>query len=157
MNWRLIVIGGLAFFVVNWLWSFVSGPLVHNGILLDDYQATAAFWRPELMQQPPDMAALLPRWITTGLIASFIIAGVYGLVRGSFSGSGWVRGAKYGLVITALALTSMLGWSGVFNLPDSIWAWWFVDTLIMYVLSSAALGWAAEKFASTGVAAPAPA
>jgi hypothetical protein len=58
---KLIVVGGLAFYAMTWILSFVTGPVVHNGLLLESYQATAAFWRPALMQPPPDMAALLPR------------------------------------------------------------------------------------------------
>jgi len=45
---------------------------------MDPYEATAEFWRPELNQVPPDMGALMPLWITTGLIAAFLSAAVLG-------------------------------------------------------------------------------
>jgi hypothetical protein len=153
MNWKIIVIGGIAFFVITLILSMITGPLLHDGILVDDYMATASFWRPELMQQPPDMAALLPRWIVSGLICSFIIAGIYSVVRDSFAGSGWVRGAKYGVVVALFGLTFMLGWSGVFNLPDGIWAWWWVESLVMNVVAGAGLGWIVARLTR----APAPA
>jgi hypothetical protein len=41
----------------------------------------------------------------------------------------------------------MLGMSGVFNLPDKVWAWWSVDSLLGYVVGGAALGWVADKVA----------
>lgn len=135
----------------------VTGPVLHDGILQVGYQATAAFWRPELMQQPPDMAALLPRWIVSGLICSLIIAGIYSVVRDSFAGAGWVRGAKFGVAIALFSLTFMLGYSGVFGLPDTIWAWWWVETIIMNVLAAGGLGWIAERVTRAPAAAAAPA
>ena len=60
MNWKLIIVGGLVFYVVMFVVSMVTGPVVHQGILLESYQATEQFWRPELRQVPPDMAALMP-------------------------------------------------------------------------------------------------
>ena len=32
---------------------------------MEDYKATAEYWRPELNEDPPDMTTLLPRWIST--------------------------------------------------------------------------------------------
>ena len=147
MNWKLILIGGVVLYLVMFALSFITGPVIHNGILMPTYQATAGFWRPELMQDPPDMAALMPRWVTTGLISSFIIAGIYGHVRSTFTGAGWQRGLKYGFVLFLLTVGFMLGMSGVFNLPDRMWAWWCVDSLIGYSLGGAALGWVADKVA----------
>src|SRR5690606_38569546 len=116
MNWKIILIGGNVFFAITWIVSMATGPLVHGGILVEAYQGTASFWRPELTQEPPDMAALMPRWIVSGLICSFIVAGIYSVVRDSFVGQGWVRGAKFGVVIALFTLMFMLGYSGVFNL-----------------------------------------
>jgi len=145
MNWKIILIGGLIFYVVLFALSFVTGPVVHNNILLPTYQATAQFWRPELMSDPPDMAALLPRWITTGLIGSFVMAGIYDHVRSSFAGSGWQRGLKYGFVLALLSAVFGASMSGVFNLPDRIWAWWSAETLVLYLVAGAVLGLVAEK------------
>lgn len=153
MNVKLIVIGGIVFFVVQWLLSFVTGPVIHNNILMESYQATAGFWRPALMAQPPDMAALLPRWITTGLINALIVAGVYSVVRGSFAGSGLQRGLKYGVAIALLSIGQGWSYSGFFNLPDKIWTWWSVDMVIGAVVASAVMGWVAEKVAPTGASA----
>jgi hypothetical protein len=147
MNWKLILIGGVVFFVVAFALSFVTGPVIHNNILLPTYQATAGFWRPELMQNPPDMAALAPRLLTSGLISSFILAGVYGRVRSSFTGTGWQRGLKYGFVVFLLVVGFYLSMSVAFNLPDNVWVWWSVDSLLAYLIGGAALGWAADKFA----------
>jgi hypothetical protein len=151
MNARLIVVGGITFYVVMWVLSFVTGPLIHNAVLDEAYQATKEFWRPALMQKPPDMAALLPRWIATGLLFSFIVAALYGWVRSAIAGSGWKRGAKFGFGVFLLMAGVMASYSGFFNLPDRIWAWWGVDTLIGQVVGGAALGWAADRWAPTRI------
>lgn len=145
MNWKLILIGGVLFYLASWLFAPISVPLIHDGVLADDYAATAQFWRPDLMND--NMAALMPRWIVTGLIGAFIIAGVYGWVRPAFSGSGWMRGLKFGAVLALLTITFMLNWSGIFNLPDVVWAWWAVDTTATFLISGLVLGWIAEKVA----------
>jgi len=147
MNWKIILIGGVVFYVVLFALSFVTGPVVHNGILLPTYQATAQFWRPELMSDPPNMAALLPRWITTGLIGAFITAGIYDQVRSSFTGPGWQRGFKFGFVLSLLLAAANAGLSGVFNLPDRVWVWWSAETLVLYLVAGAVLGLVADKLA----------
>lgn len=147
MNWKLILGGGLVWFVATFLVSFLNGSVIHEGILKETYMATSAFWRPELMQEPPDMAALMPRWITTGLIGSFLTALVYGWVRPALTGAGWLRGVKFGVIVLILTICLMLGWSGVFNLPDKVWTWWAIDAVIYLLIGGAALGWVAEKLA----------
>jgi hypothetical protein len=147
MNAKLILIGGVVLYVVMFLLGFITGPVIHDGILDETYRATPGFWRPELMEEPPNMAALLPRWITAGLIGAFIVAGIYGHVRSTFTGPGWQRGAKFGFVMFLVVVSVMLGMSGVFNLPDKVWAWWSVDSLLGYVVGGAALGWVADKVA----------
>lgn len=147
MNWKLVLVGGIVFFVVQWILYFITGPIVHESILADLYRENAVFWRPELNQEPPDMAALMPYWLTTGLITAFILAGVYGWLRPAFSGAGWMRGAKYGLVLFLVTATMAMGWAGVFNLPNQIWIWWTLEGLVYFVVAGAALGWVAEKVA----------
>ena len=147
MNWKIILIGGLVFYVVLFALSFVTGQVVHNGILLPTYEATAQFWRPELMSDPPDMAALMPRWITTGLIGAFIMAGIYDHVRSSFAGPGWQRGLKFGFALSLLTAAFYAGTSGVFNLPDRVWFWWSAETLVLYLVAGAALGLVSDKLA----------
>lgn len=147
MNWKLIVAGGLVWYVVAFAVSMVTGPFVHNGILADDYAATAAFWRPELMETPPDMAALMPRWVATGLVAAFITAFIYGWVRPALSGPGWLRGLKFGVIVVLMSGCFTLNWSGVFGLPDVIWAWWLAESVVYLLIAGAALGWVADKVA----------
>lgn len=146
MNLKLTLIGGIVFYAVTWLCSMVTGPLIHEGVLAEVYKATATFWRPELMREPPDMAALMPRWIATGLVLSVIIAALYGIVRPAIAGHGWQRGAKYGFGVGLLANACMATMSGVFNLPDVIWVWWTVEGLIIYVIGGAVLGWLADRW-----------
>jgi hypothetical protein len=145
MNWKMIAIGGAFFYLATWLVAPISGPLIHEGVLANDYVATAPFWRPELMSD--NLAALLPRWIITGLISAFIIAAVYGWVRGALTGPGWKRGLKYGALLALLTITFMLGWSGVFNLPDRMWAWWGIESTASLLLGGLVLGWIADKVA----------
>jgi hypothetical protein len=148
MNWKLVVIGGIAFYIVTFLVSFITGPLIHQGVLDQPYKENAQFWRPELNQDPPDMAALMPRWITTGVITSLIIAALYGFVRPAFQGAGWKRGLLYGLGLAILTCVSLAGYSGVFNLPDKIWLWWGFETFLYYLPAGAVLGVLGERFAS---------
>ena len=147
MNWKIILIGGVVFYVVIFLLSFVTAMVVHEQILAATYMATAQFWRPELMSDPPDMAALLPRWVTTGLIGAFIMAGIYDHVRSSFTGPGWQRGLKFGFVLSLLAAAFFAGMSGAFNLPDNVWVWWSVETLVLYLVAGAVLGVVVDKLA----------
>jgi len=150
MNFKLILVGALAWLVVTWaLGMGVTGPFLHEGVLREAYMATGSFWRPELMSDPPDMAALMPRWLTIGVIGALIVAGVYGLVRSSFTGPGWKRGLKYGFMLFLLNAALLWGWSGVFNLPDTIWAWWCLEVLLMNLAGGLAIGWVADlKFVS---------
>jgi hypothetical protein len=144
-HWKLVVLGGLAFYIVTFALSFATGPLIHNGVLKDTYREHAALWRPELNQDPPDMAALMPLWITSGIIGSLVIAGIYAAVRPAFSGPGWMRGLKGGVCLVLLSAVWALGYYGVFNMPEKIWCWWTVDTAILYLPASAVLGWLGEK------------
>jgi hypothetical protein len=147
MNAKLILLGGIAWYATAWVVSMATASFIHEGVLADDYLATAAFWRPELMQDPPDMAALMPRWLTTGLLSAFLTALVYGWLRPAFTGPGWLKGIKFGLVALILHGCFMMGWSGVFGLPDHIWAWWWVESALYFVAAGAALGWVADRFA----------
>jgi hypothetical protein len=155
VNWKIVFIGGVVFYIATFVVGMVTGPLIHQGVLLDEYMATASFWRPELNQNPPDMAALMPMWITTGLIGAFIGAGIYAVIRSSLSGAAWMRGLKFGVILSLLALAFMGSYRGVFNLPDTIWVWWAVGTIVTYLVGGIALGFVAEKLAPVGgVAAP---
>jgi hypothetical protein len=146
MNPKLVVIGGLAFYVATWLLSMVTGPVIHEGVLAESYKATAAFWRPELLQVPPNLVALMPRWIPTGLALSFVVAALYGKVRSAVGGHGLGRGARYGFGVGLLSAAIAASWSGVFNLPDIIWFWWCIEGLAMYTVGGAVLGWVADRW-----------
>ena len=93
------------------------------------------------------MAALMPRWIATGLLSSLVIAALFGWIRSAFSGPGWKQGLSYGLFLAVFAGLIYLGFSGVFNLPAEILIWWAVDGLILYAAGGAVLGLVAEKVA----------
>ena len=150
MNGKLTAISALVYFVASWGISFVTGPVVHNGILKQTYVDTASFWRPELMQEPPDMAALMPRWITVGVIVAIIVGALYATVRPALAGAGWVRGAKFGAGLGILIGAVMFNWSGVFNLPDKVWTWWALEHLVLSTASGAIMGWAAGRWAPAG-------
>jgi hypothetical protein len=145
MNVKVILVGGLAFYVALFAVSFLTGYVVHQNILQVAYHATEAFWRPELNQDPPDMAALMPLWVTCGLIGSFVTAFIYDWVRPAFTGSGLQRGLKFGVIAFLFHGIYMLNWSGVFNLPNKIWFWWWAESVVYLLAGSAALGWVAQK------------
>ena len=147
MSWKLIILGGLAFYGVMFIVSIPSGMLIHNGVLDAPYRANSEFWRPELNQDPPDMAALMPRWIATGLLTTFVFAAIYGWLRPAFSGAPWQKGLKFGLLLSVVGCCFMAGWSGVFNLPAKIWMWWGFEQFLYYLPGGAVLGWIGQKLA----------
>jgi|GEM_PF-931731 len=148
LDWKVIVGGGLLMYVVEFIAGFITGPLIHEGVLDPYYIATAEFWRPELQQDPPDMAALMPRWITTGILIAFVHAGIYDNIRSALNGSGLIQGLKFGLLLALINAMFGAAFSGVFNLPNAIWGWWTLDWFIVYPLGGLALGWFAGKFGS---------
>lgn len=148
MNWKLIVIGGLVFWLVtNIVGLGVTGQIIHNMILDPLYRATESLWIEPLRQDPPDMAAVMPRWIVVSLISSLVVAGLYSCLRKAFEGPGWKCGMTWGLYLGIFSFVTLLGYSGVIALPMTIVIWWGVDGLILFVLGGAAMGWAGERFA----------
>ena len=145
MNWKVILLGGLAFTVATFAVGMVTGIYIHNGVLDEIYNTTAVFWQPELNQDPPDMAALMPRWITVGLITAFIYAGIYDKIRSALDGSAVLKGLKFGLILFLITTAWSVGMSGVFNLPQTIWNWWIVEGFINSMVGGAVLGWVSEK------------
>lgn len=148
LDWKVIVGGGVLMYVSQFVVSFITGPLIHEGMLDPLYRATEMFWRPELRSDPPDMVALMPRWITTGVISALVIAAIFDNIRSAFNGSGVIQGLKFGIMMGVIYALFGAGYSGVFNLPYAIWGWWAVDGLIMYIIGGIVLGWFAGKFGS---------
>lgn len=145
LNFKVILLGGLAMYATQWILSMLTGQLIHEGVLEDLYIANAQFWRPELNQDPPDMAAMLPRWIAVGLITTFIITAIYDNIRSALDGSGVIKGVKFGFIAWLFSAAFSAGWSGVFNLPEAIWMWWSIEFLLMYLAGGAVLGWVTQK------------
>lgn len=137
---KVILLGGLALYVTQFIVSMGMGPFIHEGVLVEAYQANALFWRPELSQVPPDMAALMPLWITTGLIATFIMAFIFDNIRSALNGSAMIKGVKFGVVAFLFILCTYGGLSGVFNLPYTIWVWWSLEALVVYPVGGLVLG-----------------
>lgn len=154
MNWKCIVLGAVIYFVVtNIIGIAVTGPLIHEGVLDPVYQETETFWRPELHQDPPDMAALLPMWLLNGFIFSLVVGWLYCLLGSCLAGSGWIRGLKFGLCLAVFASVMMLAWSGIFDLPSTLWIWWAVDNVIYFALGAIVMGWAVGKWGGEAAAA----
>ncbi len=149
MNWKIVFIGGVAYYAAFFLLSMVGGSFIHSpvGVLGALYRETASFWRPELQADPPDMAALMKMWVPIGLLSSFLLAGIYSVIRSSFMGSAIVRGVKFGVVGWIFAAVAAMGYWGVFNLPIKIWSWWLIEGIWMHLIAGAVLGWVAQKIA----------
>lgn len=146
MRWKLILLGGLAFYVAMFLLTFATNPLIHEGYLKPFYQAHAALWRPELNQVPPDMGALMPRWIGTGLLGAFIQVAIFGWIQKSLEGPGWKQGLKFGAILGLFGATWCAAYSGIFNATDRIWIVWSLEGFIYYLPGGALVGWMAERF-----------
>ncbi len=143
----LIVVGGLAYYLATFVVSMATGPLIHTGVLDPSYEATLEFWRPELREDPPDMAALMPMWIRNGLISAFVFAWLFSMMRPAFSGPGWKKGLKFGFIGATFGAMWCLGFYGVFDLPAKIWAWWALEGYAYWLVGGAALGWVGGKWA----------
>jgi hypothetical protein len=153
MNWKIVFIGGVVYYLTMFVISLGTGYFIHSpdaGILAETYKATASFWRPELNATPPDMAALMPMWITTGLIGAFLAAGVYSVIRSSLTGAAWLRGLKFGVIAAIFGLINLMGYWGVFNLPNNVWQWWFTEGTILQLAGGTVLGLIAQKLAPAG-------
>ena len=146
MNWKLIFGGGLVYYIAQFVVGMSMGPILHESVLEPLYEMYPQFWRPELNQDPPDLAALMPRWISVGVVIAFVSAAVYSWIRPALSGPGWQQGLKFGGILFLVNSSAMAGWSGIFNLPDSIWLWWAAEGLLLHLVGGAVLGWFGEKF-----------
>jgi hypothetical protein len=135
-------------YIAQFVGSFITGAFIHQGVLEPLYDATAQFWRPELNQDPPDIAALIPRWISVGILTAFIHAAIYDNIRSAFDGSGLIRGLKFGLMMAVIFAMFGAAFSGVFNLPDAIWGWWALEGFLIYPLGGLVLGWFVAKYGS---------
>ncbi len=149
MNWKIVFIGGVAYYAAFFVLSMIGGSFIHSpdGVLGALYRETAAFWRPELQSDPPDMVALMKMWVPIGLLSSFLLAGIYSVIRTSFAGAGVVRGVKFGIVGWIFAAVAAMGYWGVLNLPTQIWTWWLIEGIWMHLIAGAVLGWVAQKVA----------
>ena len=151
MNWKLIIIGGLAFWLVTNIVGFgITGTIIHERILDPVYRAHESLWIEPLRQDPPDMAALMPRWMVMSLISSLVVAGLYTCLLKALDGPGWKRGMTWGLYLAIFSFITLLGYSGVIALPMTIVIWWGVEGLVLFLLGGAAMGWAGERFAGGG-------
>ena len=147
MNWKAVIVGAIVFWLVtNIVGMFVTGIVIHQKILDPIYRANEPFWLPALAQDPPDMAAVMPRWLLNSFVSSLVVAGIYVCVHGSFQGSGARKGAMWGLCLAFVAASTYNAMGGLFNLPTKMWLWWGLDAFILYLIGGAAMGWAAQKF-----------
>ena len=135
LNFKTIIVGGIVFYATAFVFGMISGALIHEGVLDPLYRATESFWRPELRQDPPDLATLMPRWISVGLFTTFVFVAA-------------VSGLKFGLLLGLIHAMFAAGWSGVFNLPDMFWFWWALEGLVLNGLAGMALGWSVGRFGS---------
>ncbi len=153
MNWKIAFVGGLAFYLAQFLVSMVLGHFIHapdTGVLAESYRETAAFWRPELNANPPDPRIIWQLLIPSGLLGAILAAGIYGIVRPALSGPPWRRGLQFGAIALVFAIIDALGYHGIFNLPGKIWIWWIVGAAIMYLAAGPVLGWVSGKLVPHG-------
>ena len=149
MNWKIVFVGGVAYYATFFLLSMIGGNLIHGpeGVLADAYRDYASFWRPELNAVPPDMASLMKKWVPIGLLSSCLLAAVYSAIRPAFAGSDVVRGLKFGVVGWIFGLVAALGYWGILDLPNKVWTWWQLEAIWMHLIAGAVLGWVAGKVA----------
>lgn len=149
-NLKVILLAGLAYWVVQFAIGMLVGGFVHNNLLAELYDQTASFWRPALNEDPPDMAAMMPIWIPVGIIVALVTAFIYDNVRAALGSPPWKNGLKFGVLAFLFgAIFSAANWT-VFNLPADIWLWWNVEHLLMYLVAGTVLGIVTAKLAPGG-------
>ncbi len=146
LNWKIILGGGAVLYVAEFILGMASGMVIHNGVLESIYDTTQEFWRPELNQDPPDMAALMPQWIAVGLLTAFVHAGIFDNIRSALNGSAMIKGLKFGLIIAIIYILLGASMAGVFNLPNTVWFWWSLEWLVLFPIAGIALGWFVGKY-----------
>ncbi len=148
MNWKRVLLGTVVFWLVsNILGLGLTGWLIHEKVLDSEYQAHEKLWLPELVQDPPDMASLMPKWLLLSFVSSLVVATIYNLVRGSFAGPGWRRGLSLGACLGIFASVSYFSLTGMIAMSTKIALWWSLDALLLFLASGAAMGWAVGKWA----------
>lgn len=147
MRWIFVPAGGLAFFVVSFLVGGVTGAVLHGegGLLEPAYRAHAQLWRPELNATPPDLGALMPLWLATGVLHSMIVALVYLLFAPALRGGVLANGLRFGVAMSLLMAGTYAMLYGVFALDGMVWAWWAVEGLVTYLLGGITLAFVAAR------------
>lgn len=148
MNWKIVFIGGGAYYLANFLLSMVLGIVIHDpqsGILAEAYAATMSFWRPELFRDSLDMGLMFRILIPSGLLSAFLGAGIYSVIRPALTGAAWLRGLKFGAISVIFGIISVLSYRRVLNLPDQIWSWWIIGSVIVCLPAGVVLGWVSQK------------
>jgi hypothetical protein len=113
--------------VVEWL--------VHDQLLADIYRETASIWRaPSAMRQ---LAGYM--WLGWLIFAPFFaLIYTYGYQRGK---PGWEQGLRFGLLVgLMIAPMSSLMWYVVLPIPGKLAFYWFLDGLVVMVLSGVTVG-----------------
>ena len=148
MNFKLTIVGAIVFFLVSNIVGMAGGKFIHEGILMDEYQKTSEFWRPELRTgtETEDMAALMPLWLANSFLLSLVVAGIYSCVHGALNGPGWKKGLVWGLSLGIFAAVIARSYAGVFDLPSNIFLWWGIDAIVNFTLAGAVMGWAGAKW-----------
>lgn len=141
------MIGALAYFVFGFLMNFVSGPLLHEGVLDGPYREVEQFWRPELMSEPMDMGDLLLFFFMAQIFNALVFAGLFVCYRSALDGPAWKKGMVFGFSLAFFIAGLYLGMNFVFNMPSTIWFWWAVSGFVYLTLGGAVVGWATGKWA----------
>ncbi len=121
MNIKRYIIASIVIFIVMQL----IGYLIHNVLLMPDYMALSALWRPEMM------SLMWIMWLT-GLLFSFVF--VYIFIKG-YERRGIVEGIRYGLIIAFfMTATSVFGQYVIYPLPLALVLKWLVFGFIELII-----------------------
>jgi ABC-type multidrug transport system permease subunit len=127
LNTKRWLLAALAVFVVYEL----ANMLIHGPLLMSRYEATAAIWRPEMM----DMM-----WIMHILYAIFALFFAFIYTKG-YEDRGWMEGLRYGLLmgllIQPLAVFSQYV---IYPVPLDMAVLWFAYGMIQFLLIGLVVG-----------------
>ena|SRR5438552_458793 len=131
MNTKRWLWASAAVFVFLFVWDFI----VHGVLLVNLYQQSASVWRPQAEMQ----RLAWTFWIGYLVFAPFFVL-IYakGYERGKPAAG---QGLRFGLYVGAmLSVMHSYNWYVILPIPYALASWWFVSTLLQYILAGLITG-----------------
>lgn len=129
MDWKKVLIAGIAVFIASTLFSWLTCGWLFTWV----YSIPPIIWR-----TPEEIMSNMTGMSFVGLISSIIFAGVYALLYKAIPGKGIQKGLAYGAIIWAVgALAGLPPLLFVMTISPVVIAYWVTAFLAKYLLLGA--------------------